>query len=88
MVFFVPFNAAVIFDTKSGDSEKLNYLSACLKSDAAELICSVSISKAIYTTAIGLLTDTYANKRRSNFSGLKKLLEVTNEHLRSLKELG
>ena len=107
MSFFDLFNAAVNSNTQLGDSEKLNYLRACLKSDAAKLICSISITDADYAIALGSLTDRYANKRsivrahlQSNWSqssmkvesasasGLRKLLEVTNEHRRSLKELG
>ena len=105
MSFFDLFNAAVNSNTQLSDSEKFNYLRACLKGDAAKLICSVSITDANYAIALGLLTDRYANKRSivqahlqsiwsqssmkvESASGLRKLLEVTNEHLRSLKELG
>ena len=104
MSFFDLFNAAVNSNTQLSDPEKLNYLRACLKGDAAKLICSVSITDATYAIAVGLLTDRYANKRSivqahlsiwsqssmkvESASGLRKLLEVTNEHLRSLKELG
>ena len=105
MSFFDLFRAAVDSNTQLTDSEKLNYLRACLKGDAAKLICSVSITDANYAIAMGLLTDRYANKRSivqahlqsiwsqpsmkvESASGLRKLLEVTNEHLRSLNELG
>ena len=105
MSFFDLFNAAVNSNTQLSVSEKLNYLRACLKGDAAKLICSVAITDANYAIALCLLTDRYANKRSivqahlqsiwsqssmkvESASGLRKLLEVTNEHLRSLKELG
>ena len=105
MSFFDLFNAAVNSNTQLSDSEKLNYLRACLKGDAAKLICSVLKTDANYAIALGLLTDRYANKRSivqahlqstwsqssmkvESASGLRKLLKVTNEHLRSLKELG
>ena len=63
MSFSDLFNAAVNSNTELSDSEKLNYLRAGLKSDAAKLICLVLITDAIYTIALGLLTDRYANKR-------------------------
>ena len=105
MSFFDLINAAVNSNTQLSNSETLNYLRACLKGDAAKLICWISINDANYAIALGILTDRYANKRSivqahlqsiwsqssmkvESASGLRKLLEVTNEHLRSLKELG
>ena len=105
MSFIDLFHAAVDSNSQLSDSEKLNYLRACVKGDAAKLICSVAITDANYAIAMGLLSDRYANKRSivqahlqsiwtqpsmkvESATGLRKLLEVTNEHLRSLKELG
>ena len=105
MSFIDLFRAAVDSNDQLTRSEKLNYLRACLKGDAAKLICSVSITDANYDIAMKLLEDRYANKRSivqahlqaiwtqssmkvESASSLRKLLETTNEHLRSLKELG
>ena len=99
------FNAAVDSNAQLSDSEKLNYLRACVKGDAAKLISSISITDANYSIAMRLLAERYDNKRSivqahlkaiwsqsaiktESASGLRKLLETTNENLRALKELG
>ena len=41
----------------------LNYLRACLKGDAAKLICSLMITDANHEIALTLLRKRYENKR-------------------------
>ena len=44
-------------------SERLNYLKACVKGDAAKLISSITITDANYAIAIDLLKQRYENNR-------------------------
>ena len=57
------FTAAVDSNTSLTDSEKLNYLKACVKGDAAKLISTITITDANYKLASKLLRDRYDNKR-------------------------
>ena len=57
------FTAAVDSNTSLTDSEKLNYLKACVKGDAAKLISTITITDANYSLASKLLRDRYDNKR-------------------------
>ena len=52
-------------DSKShlSNSEKLNFLKACVKGEAARIIGSISITDANYNIALKLLKDRYENKR-------------------------
>ena len=87
------------------DSERLNYLKACIKGDAAKIISSLRITDANYPIAWQLLKDRYDNTRSivhahlqaiwsqssmkvESGSGLRKLHETNNEHLRALEALG
>ena len=67
------FNAAVDSNTQLSESEKLNYLRACVKGDAAKLISSISITDANYSIAIRLLTERYDNKRSIVHAHLKAI---------------
>ena len=105
MSFIDLFRASVNSNSQLTNSEKLNYLRACLKGDAAKLISSITITDANYTIARQLLQERYENKRSivqahlqiiwsqpsmkmESSTGLRKILETTNEHLRALAELG
>ncbi len=105
MSFADLFHAAVNFNQSLTKSEKLNYLKAYVKGDAAKLISSITITDANYAFAIDLLKQRYENKwnivqahlqtvwnqspmKRESASGLRKLLETTNKHLRALNDLG
>ena len=57
------FRASVDSNMQLTKSEKLNYLRACLKGDAAKLISSLMITDANYEIALTLLRDRYENKR-------------------------
>ena len=65
------FNASVDSNAQLTDSEKLNYLRACVKGDAAKLISSISITDANYSLAMRLLTDRYDNRRSIVHAHLK-----------------
>ena len=67
------FNASVDSNTQLSNSEKLNYLRACVKGDAAKLISSLTITDANYSIAERLLTDRYENKR-----------SIVNAHLKAI----
>ena len=99
------FKAAVGSSTLLSDSERLNYLKACIKGDAAKIISSLRITDVNYPIAWQLPKDRYDNTRRivhahlqaiwsqssmklESGSGLRKLHETTNEHLRALEALG
>ena len=105
MSFFHLFKASVDSSSHLSHSEKLNYLKACVKGEAARLFSSISITDANYNIALTLLKDRYENKRsiiqahlqaiwsqpvlkNESALGLRILLELTNEHLRALVELG
>ena len=105
MSFFDLFKASNDPNTHLSNSEKLNYLKACVKGEAARLISSISITDANYNIAFALLKDRFENKRSiiqahlqaiwsqpvlktESALGLRKFLELTNEHLRALVELG
>ena len=99
------FQAAMGSSSLLSDSERLNYLKACIKGDAAKIISSLRITDANYLIAWQLLKDRYDNTRSivhahlqaiwsqssmkvESGSGLRKLHETTNEHLRALEALG
>ena len=105
MSFFDLFKASVDSNTHLSNSEKLNYLNACVNGEAARLISSISITDANYNIPFALLKDRYENERSiiqahlqaiwsqpvlktESAFGLRKLLELSNEHLRTLVELG
>ena len=73
MSFIDLFRDSVDENTQLTNSEKLNYLKACVKGDAAKLISSITITDSNYTFAMDLLIERY---------------ETINEHLRALRELG
>ena len=99
------FQAAVSSSSLLSDSERLNYLKACINGDAAKLFSSLRITDANYPIAWQLLKDRYDNTpsivhahlqaiwsqssmKVESGSGLRKLHETTNEHLRALEALG
>ena len=105
MSFADLFKASVDSNNQLSNSEKLNYLKACAKGEAAKLISSVTITDYNYEIAWELLHERYENKRSivqahlqaiwsqcslksESSTGLRKLLETTNENLRALTELG
>ena len=57
------FRASVHSNMQLTKSEKLNYLRACLKGDAAKLISSLMIMDANYEIALTILRDRYEKKR-------------------------
>ena len=59
------FRASVDSNLQLTKSEKLNYLRACLRGDAAKLISSLMITDAYYEIAFTLLRDRHENKRCS-----------------------
>ena len=96
------FQAAVGSSSLLSDSERLNYLKACIKGDAAKIFSSLRITDANYPIAWQLLKDRYDNTRSKvhahlqaiwsqssmkveSGSGLRKLHETTNAHLRALE---
>ena len=71
--FFDLFKAAVDSNTQLTNCEKLNYLKACVKGDAAKLISSFSITDYNYGIAMTMLRDRYENER-----------SIVNAHLKAL----
>ena len=67
------FTASVDSNAQLSNSEKLNYLRACVKGDAAKVISSLTITDANYSIAQRLLTDRYENKR-----------SIVNAHLKAI----
>ena len=63
MSFAVLFKASVDSNSQLSNSEKLNYLKACVKGEAAKLISSVTITEYNYEIAWELLRERYENKR-------------------------
>ena len=62
--FFYLLKASVDSNSHFSNSEKLNYLKACVKGEEVRLVSSISITDANYNTALTLLKDRYENKRR------------------------
>ena len=56
------FKASVDSNSQLTNSEKLNYLRACVEGDAAKLISSITITDTNYTIAMQLLQERYENK--------------------------
>ena len=104
MSLFDLFKASVDSNSHLSNSEKLNYLKACVKGEAARLISSISITDANYNIALTLLKNQYEKRsiiqahlqaiwsqpvlKTESALGLRKFLELTDEHLRALVELG
>ena len=63
MSFADLFKASVDSNTELSNSEKLNYLKACVKGEAAKLISSVTITDSNYKIAWDLLHDRFENRR-------------------------
>ena len=63
MSFADLFKASVDSNNQLSNSEKLNYLKACVKGEAAKLISSVTITDYNYEIAWELLHERYENKR-------------------------
>ena len=57
------FRAYVDSNNLLSNSEKLHYLKACVKREAAKLISSVTISECTYEIAWELLHERYENKK-------------------------
>ena len=81
------FDAAVNSNTQLSDSEKINYLRACLQGDAAKLIRSVAITDANYPIALGLLKERYANKRSIVQSQLQSISSQPSMKVESATDL-
>ena len=102
--FFDLFKGAVHNNPTLLDSQKLQYLKASLKGDAAKLLSSVTITDANYTVALKMLRDRYQNNRilRSHVNAiavqkpltqetakdLRQLLETVEEHRLALENMG
>ena len=63
MSFIDLFKATVDSNSQLTNSEKLNYLRACVKGDAAKLISSITRTDTNFTIAMHLLQERYDNKR-------------------------
>ena len=63
MSFFDLFKTSIDFNSHLSNSEKLNYLTTCVKGEAASLTSSISITDENYNIALRLLKDRYENKR-------------------------
>ena len=104
MSFANLFKASVDSNNQLSNSEKLNYLKACVKGEAAKLISSVTITDYNFEIAWKFLHERHENKRSmvqahlpgiwsqgslksESSTGLRKLLETTNENLRAVTEL-
>ena len=80
MGFFDLFKASVDSNTHLSNSEKLNYLKACVKGEAARLISSISITDANYSIAFALLKDRYENKEHHSSSFASNLVAASFEN--------
>ena len=83
MSFIDLFRASVDKNTQLTNSEKLNYLKACVKGDAAKLINSITITDSDYTIAMDLLIERYENKRSIVQAHLQKNWGQRNMRLES-----
>ena len=61
--FHDQFTSAVDRSTAISDIEKLNYLKACLKDEAASLLAHLPLTASNYRVGLKLLEDQYSNKR-------------------------
>ena len=76
------FEAAVDSNTQLTNSEKLNYLKACVKGEAPRLI-TIQIDNKNATVQAHL----HFQKTSEFAKRLRKLLETTTEHMRAVTEL-
>ena len=88
--FFDLFKGAVHNNPTLLDSQKLQYLKASLKGDAAKLLSSVTITDANYTVALKMLRDRYQNNRmilRSHVNAIAVQKPLTQETAKDLRQL-
>ena len=84
------FRGAVHNNTALLDSQKLQYLKASLKGDAAKLLASVTITDANYSVAMRMLRDRYQNERmilRAHVHAIATQKQLSNETAKDLRQL-
>ena len=77
LTFYNTFNALIDKNTQLGKTEKLHYLKACLKGDAAQIIQSMEITDVNYDIAWRMLKNRYENKKLIIHSHVKAIFELT-----------
>ena len=88
--FFDLFTGAVHNNGTLQNSQKLQYLIASLKGDAAKLLASVTITDANYSVAMKMLRDRYQNNRmilRAHVHAISTQKQLTNETAKDLRQL-
>ena len=88
--FFDLFTGAVHNNGTLQNSQKLQYLKASLKGDAAKLLASVTITDANYPVAMKMLRDRYQNNRmilRAHVHAISTQKQLTNETAKDLRQL-
>ena len=88
--FFDLFTGAVHNNGTLQNSQKLQYLKASLKGDAAKLLASVTITDANYSVAMKMLRDRYQNNRmilRAHVHAISTQKQLTNETAKDLRQL-
>ena len=87
--FFDLFTGAVQNNDTLQNSQKLQYLKASLKGDAAKLLASVTITDANYPVALKMLRDRYQNNGmilRANVHAISTQKQLTNETAEDLPQ--
>ena len=88
--FFDQFNGAVTSNRQIADSQKLQYLKTSVKGDAANLLTSLQITDANFSTACDILRNRYDNKRlilRAHVHAIVSQKPETNENPKALRDL-
>ena len=88
--FFDLFTGAVHNNGTQQNSQKLQYLKASLKGDAAKLLASVTITDANYTVGVKMFRGRYQNNRmilRTQVHAISTQKHLTNETAKDLRQL-
>ena len=88
--FFDLFKGAVIDNSSLQGSQKLQYLKASVKGDAAELLASIPITDHNFDIAMNTLINRYENKRiiiRTHLHSIVSYRSLTTDNARDLRNL-
>ena len=87
MSFIDLFQGSVDSNSKLSNSQKLHYLKASLRGDAAKLLSSVTISDSNYEVAKEILKNRYSNPRLISRAHVKSIVDISNQETENSKSL-
>ena len=87
MSFIDLFQGSVDTKSKLSNSQKLHYLKASLKGDAAKLLSSITISDSNYEVAKEILKNRYSNPRPISRAHVKSIVNIPHQETENSKSL-